>query len=74
MNPPSGIRRSKMTTGAWGRGLILTTAEAGPMVIPHRQSTLDTLSILYPLFGLDCRFILVTGQTDLSIHIEHRAV
>jgi hypothetical protein len=74
MNPPSGICRSKMTTGDRGRGLILTTAEAGPMVIPHRQFTLDTLFILYPLFDLDCRFILNTGQIDLSVHIEYRAI
>jgi hypothetical protein len=74
MNPPSGICRSKMTTGDRGRGLILTTAEAGPMVIPHRQSALDTLSILYPLFVLDRRFKLNTGQIDPSIHIEHRTV
>jgi hypothetical protein len=61
MNPPTGIRRSKMTTGDRGRGFILTTGEAGPMVIPYRQFTLDTLSILYPLFSLNRRFILNTG-------------
>ena len=74
MTPPTSICRSKMTTGNWGRGFILTTGEARSMVIPHRQSTLDTLSILYPLFVLDRRFILNTDQISLSIRIEHRAI
>ena len=71
MNPRTGIRRSKMTTGDRGRRFILTTGEARPRVISYRQFTLDTLSILYPLFLLNRRFILITGQIDPSVHIEH---
>ena len=71
MNPRTGIRRSKMTIGDGGRRFILTTGEARPRVILYRQFTLDTLSILYPLFLLNRRFILVTGQTSPSVHNDH---
>lgn len=74
MNPRTGIRRSKMTTGNRGRGFILTTGEAVPMVIPYRQFTLDILSMLYPLFFLNRRCILSTGQIDPSVYIEHRII
>jgi hypothetical protein len=70
MNPRTGIRRSKMTTGDRGTRFILTTGGARPRVISYRQFTLDTLSILYPLFLLNRRFILITGQTGPSVHIE----
>jgi hypothetical protein len=72
MNPRACIRRSKMTIGDWGRGVILTTGEAVRRIIPCRQFTLDTLPILYPLFSLNRRCILNTGQIDPSVHIEHR--
>jgi hypothetical protein len=44
------------------------------MVIPYRQFILDTLSILYPLFFLNRRFILNLGQIDPSVHIESRII